>query len=124
MASISPRTSHTRCTDGGRGCPGANIGIPTGSAAGLVVVDVDVHRGGDGFRAFSRVTGLTQRWAWLVRTPSGGAHAYFAATPGETQPCWSVPSRHVDFRGDGGYIVAPPSAVTNPDGSTRPRTRS
>ncbi|MET8520827.1 bifunctional DNA primase/polymerase [Nocardioides sp. NPDC004968] len=101
--------------------PQANIGIPTGSASGLVVVDVDVHRGGDGFRAFSRVTemGLTQRWAWLVRTPSGGMHAYFAATPGVEQPCWSVPSRHIDFRGDGGYIVAPPSAVANPDGITR-----
>ncbi|MER6936745.1 bifunctional DNA primase/polymerase [Nocardioides sp. NPDC127514] len=102
--------------------PEANIGIPTGSASGLVVVDVDVHRGGNGFRSFSEVTenGITERWAWMVRTPSGGMHAYFAATPGKDQPCWSIPSRHIDFRGDGGYIVAPPSAVTNPDGSTRP----
>lgn len=101
--------------------PAANIGLPTGAASGLVVVDVDVHRGGDGFRNFSRVTemGLTGRWAWMVRTPSGGMHAYFAATPGVEQPCWSVPSRHIDFRGDGGYVVAPPSAVTISDGSTR-----
>jgi len=47
-------------------------------------------------------------------------HAYFAATPGERQPCWSVPARHIDFRGDGGYIVAPPSAVTISDGNSRP----
>lgn len=101
--------------------PDANIGIPTGANSGLVVVDVDVHPGGDGFRAFSRVTemGLTQRWAWMVRTPSGGMHAYFAATPGEEQPCWSVASKHIDFRGDGGYIVAPPSAVTISDENTR-----
>ncbi|MGY0541396.1 bifunctional DNA primase/polymerase [Nocardioides sp. YJ-D4] len=102
--------------------PEANIGIPTGAVSGLVVVDVDVHRGGDGFRSFSRVTemGITRSWAWMVRTPSGGMHAYFAATPGVEQPCWSVPSRHIDFRGDGGYIVAPPSAVTRSDGSSRP----
>lgn len=102
--------------------PEANIGIPTGRASGLVVVDVDVHRGGDGFRSFSRVTemGITARWAWLVRTPSGGMHAYFAATPGVDQPCWSVPSRHIDFRGDGGYVIAAPSAVKTSDRGTRP----
>lgn len=102
--------------------PEANIGIPTGRASGLVVVDVDVHRGGDGFRNFSQVTemGLTRQWSWTVRTPSGGMHAYFAATPGVEQPCWSVPTKHIDFRGDGGYIVAPPSAVTLSDGRTRP----
>ena len=101
--------------------PEANIGVPTGRASGLVVVDVDVHSSGDGFRSFAQVTemGFTQRWAWMVRTPSGGMHAYFAASPGEEQPCWSIPSRHIDFRGDGGYIVAPPSAVTSSDGTTR-----
>ena len=102
--------------------PEANIGIPTGAASGLVVVDVDVHRTGDGFRAFSTAmeTGLTQRWAWMVRTPSGGMHAYFAATPGLEQRNWSLPSRHVDFRGDGGYVVAPPSMVATGDGALRP----
>lgn len=58
----------------------------------------------------------------MVRTPSGGMHAYFAAAPGIEQRCWSIPSRHIDFRGDGGYIVAPPSMVTISDGSTRPYT--
>lgn len=104
-----------------RRLPDANIGIPTGAASGLVVVDVDVHRGGDGFRAFSTAmeTGLTQRWAWMVRTPSGGMHAYFAATPGVEQRNWSLPSRHIDFRGDGGYVVAPPSVIAI-DGAARP----
>lgn len=102
--------------------PTANIGIPTGAPSGLVVADVDVHRTGDGFKNFARLTemGLVSRWAWMVRTPSGGMHAYFAANPGGEQRCWSMPSRHIDFRGDGGYVVAPPSVVTNDDGSTRP----
>lgn len=102
--------------------PTANIGIPTGAPSKLVVVDVDVHRTGDGFKHFARLTemGLVRRWAWMVRTPSGGMHAYFAANPGGEQRCWSMPSRHIDFRGDGGYVVAPPSAVTSDDGTTRP----
>lgn len=102
--------------------PEANIGIPTGSPSGLVVVDVDVHRTGDGFRAFSTAmeSGFTQRWAWMVRTPSGGMHAYFAATPGIEQRNWSLPSRHVDFRGDGGYVVAPPSRIDTGDRGVRP----
>ncbi|MGH3974703.1 MAG: bifunctional DNA primase/polymerase [Pseudonocardiaceae bacterium] len=105
-----------------RRAPEANVGIPTGAASGLVVVDVDIHRSGDGFRAFSTAMefGLTQRWAWMVRTPSGGMHAYFAATPGVEQRNWSLPSRHIDFRGDGGYIVAPPSRVATSGGTERP----
>ncbi|MFI5623493.1 bifunctional DNA primase/polymerase [Nocardioides sp. NPDC051685] len=102
--------------------PTANIGIPTGARSRLVVVDVDVHRAGDGFKNFARLTemGLVSGWAWMVRTPSGGMHAYFAANPGGEQRCWSMPSRHIDFRGDGGYVVAPPSVVTNDDDTSRP----
>ena len=31
--------------------PDANIGVPTGAAGGVVVVDVDVHRTGSGYPA-------------------------------------------------------------------------
>ena len=118
----SATTDHVQIQRWWTRTPDANIGIPTGRPSGLVVVDVDVHRTGDGFRNFSRVAemGLTARWAWIVRTPSGGMHAYFAATPDIEQRCWSIPTRHIDFRGDGGYIVAPPSMVTTSDGSARP----
>src|SRR4051794_23138325 len=37
-----------------RRTPRANIGVPTGATAGVVVVDVDVHDGGSGFAAFER----------------------------------------------------------------------
>ena len=93
--------------------PGANIGIPTGAPSGVDVVDIDVHPGGNGFGAFERATaaGIAAGWAWLVRTPSGGVHAYYLRQGAGEQRSWQVPGQHVDFRGDGGYIVAPPSRV-------------
>jgi Bifunctional DNA primase/polymerase, N-terminal len=93
--------------------PDANVGIPTGAASGVDVVDVDIHLSGNGFAAFERArsAGLVDGWAWLVRTPSGGVHAYFLRRRGGEQRSWQVPGQHVDFRGDGGYIIAPPSRV-------------
>lgn len=94
--------------------PNANIGMPTGSVSGVEVVDVDVHGVIRGFTAFerARAEGLIDRWAALVRTPSGGVHAYYPAHPELVQPSWQVPSAGVDFRGTGGYVVVPPSVVT------------
>jgi hypothetical protein len=101
--------------------PNANLGIPTGAPSGVEVVDIDVHTTGSGFAAFERAwgAGLVDGWAWLVRTPSGGVHAYFLRRTTDEQRSWQVPRQHVDFRGDGGYIVAPPSRVTLTDGKTR-----
>lgn len=98
--------------------PGANVGIPTGPASGVEVVDVDVHGGESGFPALRRArrAGLIPGWAGLVRSPSGGLHLYFPTDPGRVQASWQAPDAHVDFRGTGGYIVAPPSRVTRPDG--------
>ena len=93
--------------------PDANIGLPTGARTGVLVVDVDVHAGGSGFEAFERARseGLADRWGWLVRTPSGGVHAYYPTGGDQEQRSWQVPSAHVDFRGDGGYVIAPPSRI-------------
>ena len=93
--------------------PRANIGVPTGHASGLEVVDVDVHGAIRGFAAFelARREGLTDRWAAFVRTPSGGVHAYYPADPERAQPSWQVARAGIDFRGAGGYVVAPPSIV-------------
>lgn len=101
--------------------PDANIGVPTGAAGGIDVVDVDVHGSGSGYQAFehARRAGFVEGWAWLVRTPSGGLHAYFLRSGDQEQRSWQVPGKHVDFRGDGGYIIVPPSRVTGDDGVTR-----
>ncbi len=98
----------------------ANIGIPTGAASGVVVVDVDVHGTNDGRVAWKRAAdaGLVSGAGLLVRTPTGGTHAYFPATPGREQRSWQAAAAGVDFRGGGGYIIAPPSQRTI-DGSAR-----
>jgi Bifunctional DNA primase/polymerase, N-terminal len=102
--------------------PEANVGLPTGRASGVLVVDVDVHAAGSGYAAFERARAaqLTDGWGWLVRTPSGGLHAYYPPAHGGEQRSWQVPREHVDFRGDGGYIVTPPSRVVGADGVPRP----
>lgn len=98
--------------------PTANIGVPTGPVTGLEVVDVDRKAAGSGFAAFERArrAGLVPEWRGLVRTPSGGLHAYFPSNPDRPQRSWEAAGPHVDFRGDGGYIVVPPSAVEMTDG--------
>lgn len=99
--------------------PKANVGIPTGTVSGIDVVDVDVHGEESGFPALraARRAGLIPAWAGLVRSPSGGLHLYFPADPDRPQSSWQAPRAHVDFRGTGGYIVAPPSQVAQPDGA-------
>lgn len=100
--------------------PEANIGVPTGAASGVVVVDVDVHGPIDGRAAWRRASeaGLVDGAGLLVRTPTGGAHAYFPATSDTEQRSWQAANAGVDFRGDGGYIIAPPSRRTI-DGTLR-----
>ncbi|MFT3862374.1 bifunctional DNA primase/polymerase [Micropruina sp.] len=91
--------------------PGANLGVPTGAVSGMVVVDVDVHGPADGRRAFESAVeaGLVDGWSLLVRTPTGGMHAYYRARPGVEQRPWQAARAGIDFRGDGGYIIVVPS---------------
>jgi len=96
--------------------PGANLGVPTGPVSGLDVVDVDVRAGGDGRDALRRAAGQADLtgWAFQVLTPSGGVHLFYPADPDKVQPSWACGATHVDFRGAGGYIIAPPSTVEMP----------
>lgn len=90
--------------------PEANLAIATG-APGPDVLDVDQHGpAGNGFPAFNRLVraGLTDGASAIIATPGGGLHAYFT---GSAQRCGKLPACHVDFRAQGGYVLAPPSHV-------------
>jgi hypothetical protein len=98
--------------------PSANIGMPTGSASGVDVVDIDVTAAGSGFIVYehANAAGLVDDELARVHTPSGGMHVYFPALAAHPQRCWQAASAHIDFRGDGGYVVVPPSTLATPNG--------
>lgn len=89
--------------------PDANVAIATG-APGPDVLDVDNHDTGSGFEAFNKLkrAGMLAGAGTLVRTRSGGLHAYFTGTG---QRCGRLPAHHLDFKAAGGYVIAPPSVV-------------
>ncbi len=128
---LTSRGFHDATTDPGqiaawwRKHPEANLAVPTGAAAGIVVVDVDVHGALDGYRAFERAhrAGLVAGWQLLIATPSGGMHAYYPATRNQEQRSWQAARAGIDFRGDGGYILIPPSTVSEAGGTAGYRVR-
>lgn len=97
-----------------RSWPWAGVGLPTGARTGLVVVDLDPDHG-----ARESVEDLARRGMRLsptlsVATGGGGRHLLYAHPgthvsnlAGELPGAGLAPG--VDLRGDGGYVVAPPS---------------
>lgn len=84
------------------------IGMPTGEVTGLVVVDVDVKDGRPG-QAWLDANRHRLPMTWTVRTASGGLHLYFR-WPGEpVRNSASKIGSGIDVRGDGGYVILPPS---------------
>jgi hypothetical protein len=84
--------------------PQANIGLATGHA--FDVLDIDGPSGAHAIRTLAAEHGLHSSGP-LVRTGGGGWHFYLAPTGlGNVRPQGLA---HVDWRGRGGYVVAPPS---------------
>ena len=84
---------------------GEMIGMPTGEASGVFVVDVD------------RLEALEEldpdllqalRETLTIRTPSGGLHFYLNHIAGITNKRGTLPAG-IDIRGTGGYVIVPPS---------------
>lgn len=91
-----------------RSWPDAGVAVVTGSVSGLVVVDVDPRHGGDAsLRALERAHGALPVTVEAI-TGGGGRHLYFAH-PGRTVRNQVAVAPGIDLRGDGGYVVAPPS---------------
>jgi hypothetical protein len=87
--------------------PNANVGLATGAAADLIVVDLDGDEGVQTFEALQRRHGSCPETRW-ARTGSGGWHTYFR--PGGPMPNSARKlGPGVDTRGDGGFVVVPPS---------------
>ena len=91
--------------------PNANVGIRTGAEAGLVVVDVDPpHGGADSLDRLVSTYGRFFDSTRTVRTGGDGWHFYFRHPGGLVRnDTGRRLGRGIDVRGDGGYVLAPPS---------------
>lgn len=89
--------------------PRANIGIRTGVGSGLLVLDIDVDKGGPE----SLTTLVSGHGALPVTlmadTPTGGEHRYYAWPGGDLTISAGKLGSGLDTRGEGGYVAAPPS---------------
>jgi putative DNA primase/helicase len=92
--------------------PEANIGVRTGEASGIFVVDVDPKHGGD--RVWDEwqlehgyPSGGADLTTLRARTRSGGEHWFFRYEEGvRNRNAWL---EGVDVRGEGGYVLVAPS---------------
>lgn len=86
-----------------------NLAVATGSESGLFVVDVD---GNEGCASWTATTRQHQWQASTLsaRTGSGGLHLYFRHPRNKTIRNRVRMAAGIDLRGDGGLIIAPPSA--------------
>ena len=101
-----------------------NIGITTGIISGIVVLDIDPRHGGnESLSALEEKHGalpLTLRW----QTGGGGQHIIFKHPGGNIRNSVGTLGAGIDVRGDGGYIVAPPSRHNSGNYYTLPEGKS
>ena len=89
--------------------PEANVAVVTGDASGAWVLDIDPHNGGEAAIAALEAAHGALPPTWAVETGGGGLHLWWR------RPGYPVPTSvgrvgpGLDVRGEGGYVVAPPS---------------
>lgn len=93
--------------------PNANVGIACGARSGIVVLDVDADHNG-----YESLQVLQDKYGKLPETPvsrtgSGGEHVFFKHPGVPIHNSAGKLGQGLDIRGDGGYVVAPPSLHPN-----------
>lgn len=89
--------------------PDSGVGILTGKVAGIFVLDIDVGKGGEESLAELEAEIGPLPATASVRTGGGGRHLYFDYPEGGMRDSVSKVGPGIDIRGDGGFVVAPPS---------------
>ena len=87
--------------------PDANVAIITGEVSGIDVIDVDSPQGHEALCEHLHDRLFTP----IARTPKGGWHLYHEHMSGLGNATRFI--KDCDFRGEGGYIIAPPSMGMN-----------
>lgn len=87
-----------------------NIALATGKVSGVWVLDIDVKNGAPGAYSLEQLEKEHGKLDTLTaRTWSGGLHYYFKYVPGIGSKVALLPG--IDVRGDGGYVIIPPSTI-------------
>jgi len=88
-----------------------NVGMPTGPINGLFVLDLDPRHGGD--ETFKHLLSQydTLPPTWQTTTQSGGTHFFFKWDDNRLVGNRANVLPGLDIRGDGGYVLLPPSRV-------------
>jgi hypothetical protein len=87
--------------------PNSNIGLPTGLL--FDVIDIDGELGSRSLVRLRQEGAVPTVYGHAATARPCGAHLYIAATgDGNGSALWPG----IDYRGKGGYVVAPPSVVT------------
>jgi len=90
--------------------PTANLGLATGAASGLLVLDVDpAHGGTESLRALLNAHGVDVPETVTAATGGDGTHYYFRADGASFPSSAGRLGSGLDIRAEGGYVVAPPS---------------
>lgn len=88
--------------------PDMLIGLRTGEPSVVFVLDVDGHEGQETLAALE-AENETLPETYEVSTRSGGRHLYFRYPGVRVKSTNGVIGPKLDVKGDGGYVIAPPS---------------
>ena len=96
--------------------PDASIGIATGAMSNLIVIDEDIDedKGLNGYQEVTQWEHINGNLPETVRaiTGRGGAHLYYRYTGKDIKNRAGI-LEGVDVRGEGGYVIVPPSYHPN-----------
>ena len=88
--------------------PNAVPAILAGEPSGVVALDIDIRRGGNGFDSLDEL-GITRHPnAPTAHTPRGGCAVLFKWPGHFVKTCASELAPHLDIRGDRGSLILPP----------------
>lgn len=87
--------------------PNANIGVPAGPSSGLAILDVDQPLGPTSLQAYIDLNGPIPDTLESI-TGGGGKQYFFRFLEGFKNSAGNL-GRNLDTRGEGGYVVVPPS---------------
>ena len=89
--------------------PDANIGLATGAISGIVGLDIDLEPGGEESLAKLEAANAPLPPTLTARTGGGGRHLLYRYPGAHVGNSAGQLGRGLDVRGDGGYVIAPPS---------------